>query len=348
MANKKISEDSEITTPAANDYFPFYRGSDNYRIDWSNFGFLETDFSNSTNTEKLDTFDGWATPLTENKDSLRIDIGSYGLTNEFHAGAKVLSGVVGAIDVPVTSALLHHAQGIAGYCKTTSTTTAAVGGYFQGQTEADSTIAFGCNALVEDGGFNVNLWGMEIDVNADNASGTVRGLDLTGGSTVQPGTAVGLIINPVGVFESPKIKWTEGIRLSDGAADTGIKIGQSDEGNGAGSMGINFLSKTDGGVARQTSLIQDKDGNWSITSNTNSGVYILNGANEGIRSVGGKVGIGGANSARRLNINGDLELTGAQTAVSATAGAANALPATPEVYLAVYIDGDIRKIPCYI
>jgi len=61
---------------------------------------------------------------------------------------------------------------------------------------------------------------------------------------------------------------------------------------------------------------------------------------------GGDVGIATASPASRLHVAGDLTLSSATTATTATAGA-ETLPANPEGFLVVSINGTSRKIPYY-
>jgi hypothetical protein len=65
-------------------------------------------------------------------------------------------------------------------------------------------------------------------------------------------------------------------------------------------------------------------------------------------TASGDVGIGTTSPASKLHVAGDITLSSSTTATTVgSAGAASALPATPEGYLVVNINGTARKIPFY-
>jgi hypothetical protein len=62
----------------------------------------------------------------------------------------------------------------------------------------------------------------------------------------------------------------------------------------------------------------------------------------------GDVGINTTTPSSKLHVNGDLTVQSATTSTTVgAAGAASALPATPEGYLVININGTARKIPFY-
>ena len=255
------------------------QGTYYYPNNWSNFKIYDTGklkISSSSDGEILDSFSSWTSTLSENYDALRVDVGSYGINNEFHGGAHILSGLVGAVNIPSNSVLAHCCAGISGYAKTAKNTTFAVGGYFQGQVKAAGTSgtrigAWGSNPLVEDLGHNYAvIYGEEINVNCTNANSWVFGLNVIGGSSVEPPVSRAVDISALGEFTTPKKRWHDGLFVRDGACINGIHLGTEREGNNYGSHNIEFVSRTAGGAEKISDIVNSADGALWIRNKTGS------------------------------------------------------------------------------
>ena len=87
-------------------------------------------------------------------------------------------------------------------------------------------MVWGLNTRSQDNGFGgLNVWGYELDMNIDNVTTTALGLDLVGGSTVEPNLSIAVNVQPIGIFETPKKRWRYGFRSTDAAAIFGIELG---------------------------------------------------------------------------------------------------------------------------
>ena len=71
------------------------------------------------------------------------------------------------------------------------------------------------------------------------------------------------------------------------------------------------------------------------------------GQNVAIQTISGNVGIGEDSPISKLQVKGDITLTSATSATSASAGTNGDVPAQVVGYLVVSINGTSRKIPYY-
>lgn len=271
---------------------------------------------NTPHRQFMDSFSAWGLPITENYDAFRVDIGNYGLSNEFHGGGKVLSSVSGAISVPSTAINSpSQANGVVGYAKTVNPNCNVVGGYFQGQVGVVGANAWGINPLVEDCGYNsANIWGCEVNVNVTNANTVARGIDIIGGSTVQPSIGIALRIGPLGTFSTPFIKWTEGLRFQDGATDKAILIG-SKLNDVSDSQELHFRGRFGAEGQYNECIMQSTAGGIFTILSPNNGFMKFQGqaaaiTYDALNVVGNKVGIMTSSCIYTLQVNGDAQLSG--------------------------------------
>lgn len=167
---------------------------------------------------------GWGTAVASSYEGLSVDFGGYGPRNFVGTGCP--TAINGSIVIPAgTASTIHNGFGLSGYVKNSSTPTSGVGVYAQADCEAAGAQIWGYNCVCQDNGFATSVFGIEVDLNITNASTVVYGIDVTGGSTVEPTASVGVFINPIGTFASPANRWSYGISLSDGASIGGILLG---------------------------------------------------------------------------------------------------------------------------
>jgi hypothetical protein len=120
---------------------------------------------------------------------------------------------------------------------------------------------------------------------------------------------------------------------TDGSTDFIIDLGKT----GVGSYRSGYLI----GASSNITLLNQENGAIRLGTNNALRLSINNAGDVGI-------GIGTATPSSRLHIAGDITVQSATTSTTVgAAGAASALPATPEGYLVVNINGTARKIPFY-
>jgi hypothetical protein len=155
----------------------------------------------------------------------RWQIGGYGPRQFGNAIAP--SANVGAINIPASANCGPHSAGLAGYAKTASTTTGAVGLFGEGNAAAAGVLAWGGNFRVQDNGFAVDqIWGLEADANVTHAGTVAVGVDSVGGSTAIPdGASSAFRAGPVGTFQNPAIPWGRGFFADDGANLIAMEVG---------------------------------------------------------------------------------------------------------------------------
>jgi hypothetical protein len=118
--------------------------------------------------------------------------------------------------------------------------------------------------------------------------------------------------------------------LIDGAGGEGGQLSLRNTGNNAGAY-----------------IDIDGVNNLRIVNQQNTPTLFFTNNIERMRiAAGGNVGIGTTSPSSLLHVAGDLTISSATTATTATAGA-ETLPANPEGFLVVSINGTSRKIPYY-
>ena len=180
----------------------------------------------------------------------RLTANNYPVEDEFSSGvAPIAQGLMAGVNVPASSTLIHGA-GLAGYGRSRSAVTGAVGVFGQGMSGADGNSIWGGNFVTENRGFNVaNMWGIEVDTNqlhSPTAASNAVGISVTGGSDSQAsGTFAGIVVFPAGIFQSPAIKWKNAFLSSIGSASNGITLFPQDATGASPAQDINLYG-TDG------------------------------------------------------------------------------------------------------
>lgn len=176
---------------------------------------------NSYNPSSLTGWTGTNTGF--NYEGFAADLGGYGPRS--FGPYNIPTGVSGSVKSPASSTL-YGTFGVAGWIDNASTTTNAVALYGQADRRAASSLVWGLNTRTIDNGFGgLNVWGYELDMNIDNVTTTALGLDLVGGSTVEPDLSIAVNVQPIGIFATPKKRWRYGFRTTDAAAIFGIELG---------------------------------------------------------------------------------------------------------------------------
>lgn len=259
---------------------------------------------------------GFSDTKTKNPITLLVDTGGYG--NPTFSGFSIPESITGAISVPA-NATGYHASGVAGYARTASPATGAVGLYGQGDVDPSGTAttpAWGFNTRTQDNGVKTSgLWGGEIDVNVSAAGTFVRGLDIVGGSTAQPDAASpGIIVQSPGVFQfgtANPIRWGRALLLNDESAYTGIEIGTALAQPNSGSMPVTFQYRDGLNVRAEAFRLYSSINNGVIEVSAKSALLKLRGDNNGTKTdnitiYGGSTGIGdgGGLPAYALDVTG--------------------------------------------
>jgi hypothetical protein len=239
--------------------------------------------------------------------TLRVAINDYPLNAQFGLNTTgITEAIVGAIEIPSSSAAANHSAGIAGYVRTASTTQGAVGTFGAGFMGANGTSAWGGNFLVSNcgsqscsPGYTTGvLYNLELDLNVMALDGgvapnvAVRGIYLIGGSNIQSASIMNAIdIAPIGIartgvpnvipwknaiyightqgdYPAEKASADYGVFVEHGAVTTGtaLYVGKQ-EGTGiSGAQTITFHSEDSLTVNRESSITADPDGNMLISS----------------------------------------------------------------------------------
>jgi hypothetical protein len=120
---------------------------------------------------------------------------------------------------------------------------------------------------------------------------------------------------------------------TDSSPEFVIDLGKS----GVGTFRSGYIE----GFSSNLTLVNQENGAIRLGTNNALRLSINNAGDVGI-------GIGTATPSSRLHIAGDITVQSATTStIVGAAGGASALPATPEGYLVVNINGTARKIPFY-
>lgn len=240
----------------------------------------------------------WTT-LTTLWNTNRTVVGNYPIGAQYATNTVgTVEVVVGAVDIPATTnALLLNAWGTAGYARTASSQTAAVGFFgFSGATANGAFGSFGGNTIATNSpsshsgtqsGYDIlSLYGFESDVNLYKLAGggapitPIRGMYIIGGSEVQTlNIANGIEIDAHGVFSTPKIPWKIGIEHKDGASIVAMSIGTTGVGNFVGSQSLQFRARDAGGVARNGTIQLSPNGDFAVTpANLNGAIALQDGS----------------------------------------------------------------------
>lgn len=204
---------------------------------------------------------GWTSVSPYNFEGLSVDVGGYG--NRQFGAAGIPTAVNGSIKVPSTSTIANHAAGVTGYADTSSTTTGAVALYGEGNSRADNSLCWGINTRSQDNGFVVpTMWGAEIDMNVSNVNTIPVGVEVVGGSTVEPTQSIGFKCSPLNPFNTIKIRWNRAFMSDDGAAKIGLEIGaQQNQANSPAQSIIGFFRRNGNVRATAYTITTDGDGN---------------------------------------------------------------------------------------
>jgi hypothetical protein len=205
---------------------------------------------------------------------LSADLGGYGTRQ--HGPTGIPTAIGGAVNIPSSATAAPHANGIAGYAKTASTSCGAVAIFGHGKTMATNALSWGINTVSEDNGFQTTVWGAELDFNIQNALTTVLGVQVIGGSTVEPALAIGFQVAPINAFSSPTKRWSNAFDSQDGAAVIGMQLGAVH--NLASSESQSFIMnyKDAANVRTQCFYMQsDNAGNFNIRGGAASRLFTI-------------------------------------------------------------------------
>lgn len=262
---------------------------------------------------------------TTSFEGISAELGSYG--NRSFGGLNIPSTISGAVSIPSSSTAGPHATGISGWAKTASTTTGAVPLFGKGDSLATSCLAWGLNTVTQDNNHATTVWGYEVDLNVDNINTSVLGVQVTGGSTVEPSLAIGFQVAPINPFTSPTKRWSTAFDVQDGSAIIGMSLGAITKISG-GPAPINAY-KTNGAGTRSLaySINGDTTGNANmILANTAAILDIgisdgLGGSNKNFRAYTTKSGIGyNGLPTHTCHVGGDLCISPGASSVPATNG----------------------------
>lgn len=235
----------------------------------------------------------WTTATANNCAGLAVDFGGYGVRNFSTSTIPNLSAIEGVTLIPSGATVPGNGVGLSGYVKNNSTATNGVAVYGQATCAATNALVWGANTVSLDNGFATTVWGAEFDMNLTNVNSVAKGVDIVGGSTVEPAVTIGLRIGPLGTFTSPKKRWARGIFIDDGSSITGLEVGAANFSTTSASLPINFYYFNSTNVRTQgLNLIVDSGGNTIFSSNLAAGVFILQTGSQGQIKIGAGNGLG--------------------------------------------------------
>lgn len=224
-----------------------------------------------------------------NVEGISVDINGYG-TRHFGGFANIVA-ISGSLNIPAGSDLNANGIGIAGYVKNENpgATSNAVAVFGQADVEATGALVWGLNTVSADNGFATTVWCAELDINLSNVNSAAFGLNVVGGSTVEPANGTyGVWIGALGTFASTPLRWSKGVYVGDGSSITGIDIGCARVPGGAasGSMPIDmYFNPNSSGRSLGSQIAVDASGNLAICQAYASGGQLS-------LIVGGAAGVG--------------------------------------------------------
>lgn len=248
----------------------------------------------------------WTADAPQNYEGLSVEFGDCG--PRAFGSTGLVTGINGSVSVPAISTLTAHACGVSGYAKTASPTTAGVALYGEGSSQAAGALVWGLNTRSLDNGHHVPvLWGAEIDLNVDNPNTIPIGVEVTGGSTVEPSNSIGFKVSPLNPFNTLKVRWLRAFMSDDGAAHTVLEVGSKQTEANSGSQDVRFFYR-DGSNNRVQcfGMSNDGAGNTTMVGGQNGGIFQLGAGTDAgvIRMHGSKLGFFGATPTPKATITG--------------------------------------------
>lgn len=220
-----------------------------------------------------DNLTGWTDTAALSYEGLSVDFGGYGPRSFGPEGTP--TALNGSINVPASATIPNHASGVTGFVKSASIVTGGVALFGEANREADDVLVWGLNTVTYDHGHGgLNVWGAEIDLNIDNVTTTVVGLDLVGASTVTPASSVAIVIQALGVFTTPKKPWQYGFLTRDGSCVVGAQIGSIAEVANSGSQPIQLMYRNAANVAAIGFAVQVDGSGGALVQGGNTGGFM--------------------------------------------------------------------------
>ena len=274
-----------------------------------------------------DTGPAWATYSTI-YNVVTSNINNFPVTSMAAANTGgVASAITGACDIPASAVNLiaFSCNGISGYARTANTQQAAVAIFGIALANAAGVNVFGANFaagntpqpgnitgsnLPNSGFTNVNIYGIEIDINVQATSvggtpgGNIKGIYIIGNSlTATSGSSYGINIDSFGYTATPaRLKWDSAFRVEAGAATIGLDLGAS--------------AATGSSLASQTIVLRGVNSgasavSVSIQSSANGELNLIPQSGQNVQSVGSMTVIGTLGITSSIVQSGSV--TGSQT-----------------------------------
>lgn len=175
-----------------------------------------------------------------NYNGIYWDIGGYGDIAFGDVIGEVIA-IAGATRVP--SNAQTGGKGLSGYARTSSPDGPAIGIFAYGKSDAANALAWAYNSVTEAGDHATTVWGNETDLNVVNVNTVVLGIDVTGGSSVEPNLAIGYRLAAINAFTTPRKKWTVGYATTDEAAYTAFEVGTASMLASSASQPVDFYAR---------------------------------------------------------------------------------------------------------
>jgi hypothetical protein len=255
-----------------------------------------TDFSskqpNMSQSLQITNAGPGAAAFAGTKDYVRASVNNFPAASEYGSApgstAGAVQGIVGAVALnPDAPAAAQNGFGVAGYSSQAAggNGNAAVGIYGAGSASGPAPsdnhgLVVGLGGLasnspyggpvVSNTGFNyVNMTGAEIDLNVMKQNGSapninVVGVSIVGASEVAPDLTGGLLntailINPLGVYNVPRIQWNTGITILD-ASVSGVGLQMGARGGPEGISDSTSITMTAYNKTAEVATIQELSG----------------------------------------------------------------------------------------